>query len=52
LDESAYWMELQSESGIIAPVRLTELQKEVDELTAIFTTCVKNAKQKKDKQND
>jgi four helix bundle protein len=47
LDESAYWMELLSESGIIAPARLTELQKEVDELTAIFTTRVKNAKQRR-----
>jgi four helix bundle protein len=52
LDEAAYWMELLSESGIIAPARLTELQKEVDELTAILTTCVKNAKQKKENKTD
>jgi four helix bundle protein len=44
LDESAYWIELLSESGIVLPSRLTELQKEADELTAILTTCVKNAK--------
>jgi four helix bundle protein len=48
LEESAYWVELLSESGIVAPARLTELQKETDELTAIFITCVKNAKKRKD----
>jgi four helix bundle protein len=46
LDESAYWMELLSESSMVAPARLTDLQREVDELTAIFTTCVKKAKEK------
>src|SRR5258708_26433121 len=44
LDESAYWMELLSESGIVVPARLTELQTEAGELTAILITCVKNAK--------
>ena len=47
MDESAYWMELLSESGIVAPARLIELQKEADELTAILVTCVKKAKQRK-----
>ncbi len=47
LDESAYWMELLSESGMVVPSRLTELQAEADELTAIFITCVKKAKAKK-----
>src|SRR5437588_9754117 len=44
LEESAYWMELLCESGIIMPNRLSELQREADELTAIFITCVKKAK--------
>jgi four helix bundle protein len=46
LEEAAYWMELLSESAIVVPGRLCELQKEADELTAILITCVKNAKQK------
>jgi hypothetical protein len=45
-------MELLSESGIVASTRLTELQKEADELTAIFTACVKAAKRRKAKQAD
>jgi four helix bundle protein len=49
LEEAAYWMELLSESGIVVPARLTELQKEADELTAILITCVKKAKQKRRK---
>ncbi|MCY2967362.1 MAG: four helix bundle protein [Planctomycetota bacterium] len=44
LDESTYWMELLSESEIIAPARLTDLQAEANELTSIFVTCIKNAK--------
>ena len=47
LEESAYWMELLSESSIVVPARLTELQTEADELTAILITCVKNAKEKR-----
>jgi four helix bundle protein len=52
LDESAYWMELLSESGIVASSRLTELEEEADELTAILTACVKAAKQRKAKPAD
>ena len=47
LDESAYWMELLTESAIVPPARLKELQAEANELTAILVTCVKNAKKKK-----
>ena len=36
-----------SESGILPAKRLAELCKETDELIAIFTTCVRNAKRKK-----
>jgi len=49
LEESAYWMELLSEGGIVVPARLSELQKEADELTAILITCVKKARQKDEK---
>ena len=44
LEESAYWMELLAEASIIDPKLLTDLQKETEELTAILTTCAKNAK--------
>jgi len=47
LEESVYWIELLAESGIIAPPRLEDLQKEADELTAIFITCVRKTKQKR-----
>jgi four helix bundle protein len=44
LDESLYWFELLVE-GSIAPVsRLSGLMDEADELTAIFVTIIKNAK--------
>jgi four helix bundle protein len=35
-DETAFWLELLSESGIVKPERLRELYREADELTAIF----------------
>jgi four helix bundle protein len=47
LDETEYWLELLVESEIVAVERLTELRKEASELIAIFTTCVKNAKAKR-----
>jgi four helix bundle protein len=47
LDETAYWLELLADSGILPAKRLDELRKETDELIAIFTTCVRNAKRKK-----
>ena len=47
LDESAYWLELLGESGIVEQQRLSALQQETDELTAILVTCSKNAKRKR-----
>ena len=44
LDESAYWLELLADSGIITPDRLKPLSQETSELIAIFTTIVKKAK--------
>jgi four helix bundle protein len=44
LEETSYWLELLSESGIVPEHRLTELVKEADELAAILVTCVKRAK--------
>jgi four helix bundle protein len=44
LDETAYWLELLVEGGVVAAERLTELLREANELTAILVACVKNAK--------
>ncbi|HXD10083.1 MAG TPA: four helix bundle protein [Anaerolineales bacterium] len=44
LDETGYWLELLAEGKIMPAERLVDLQKENDELTAIFVTAVKTAK--------
>jgi four helix bundle protein len=44
LDETGYWLELLVESNIVPSERLSDLQKETDELTAIFVSSVKTAK--------
>jgi four helix bundle protein len=45
-DESAYWLELISESNIIKKNLLEDLLKEANELTAIFTSSGRTAKQR------
>jgi four helix bundle protein len=47
LDESAYWLELLVESGVMAEDRMNPLLKETDELIAIFVTIVTRLKRKK-----
>ena len=44
LDETGYWLELLAESKIMPTERFIDLQKENDELTAIFVASVKTAK--------
>jgi four helix bundle protein len=44
LEETAYWLELLSESGLIPPEKLSALQDECHQLLAIFTTISKKAK--------
>jgi four helix bundle protein len=44
LDETAYWLELLSDGGIVRPKRLFDLRQETNELIAIFTASVKTAK--------
>jgi hypothetical protein len=44
LDETAYWLELLLESGIIASSQMKSLHQECDELLAIFTTISKKTK--------
>ncbi|MBI4760316.1 MAG: four helix bundle protein [Chloroflexi bacterium] len=44
LDETGYWLELLIEGGVIKPEKLGDLQKETEELIAIFVASVKTAK--------
>lgn len=46
LEETIYWLELLIEAKIIPAKKLQGLMNESSELTAIFVTCVKNAKRK------
>ena len=45
LEETHYWLELLSESGISKPEQLTPLRTECNELTAIFVTILKRSKE-------
>jgi four helix bundle protein len=45
LEETAYWLELLEDSGIVKPDKLSALRKECDELTAIFVTILKRSKE-------
>ena len=47
LDETVYWLELLSESGIVKPDRLKPLTDECEELIAMFVTMAKNVKYRK-----
>jgi len=44
LEESAYWLELLVEAGIVSATKLQPLRNECDELTAIFVTIIKRAR--------
>lgn len=44
LDETGYWLELFAESNIMPVEKLVDLQKETNELTAIFVASVKTTK--------
>ena len=44
LDETAYWLELLVEGEIVPAAKLAELQKETDELTAIFVSSINTSK--------
>ena len=44
LDESSYWFELLAESGTSTSALLEDLQKECNELLAIFTAISKKCK--------
>jgi four helix bundle protein len=44
IEETAYWLELIVEGGIVPAGKLAPLRQETDELIAIFVTIVKKAK--------
>ena len=44
LDETAYWLELLVEGGIVPALKLADLQKETDELIAIFVSSINTSK--------
>jgi four helix bundle protein len=46
LEESAYWLELLVDAGIVRSDKLSSLREECDELTAIFVTIINRAKDK------
>ena len=45
-DESAYWLELLVESGIVPQAKLTDLMRECDEITAIIVASIRTAKRR------
>ena len=50
-DESAYWLELLVESGLVRASLLEELMQEADELVAITVATIRSTKQKETKQS-
>ena len=44
LEETAYWLELLSDGGVMSSRRLEPLQTEAEELTKILVTMVKKVK--------
>ncbi len=44
LEETAYWLELLAESGIVKAEALADLRQETDELTAILVASAKTQK--------
>jgi four helix bundle protein len=45
LEETGYWLEVLTDAGIAPPKQLEPLLRECDELTAIFVTIIKRAKE-------
>jgi len=45
-DESAYWLELLVESGILPHTKLADLMRECDEITAIIVASIRTAKRR------
>ena len=50
LEETAYWLELRAESGMVDAKKLTGLRNEADQLTAILVTSAKSLKTRRSKR--
>lgn len=50
-DESAYWLELISECQLVAPQRITDLQREIGEILAVTVASIKTPRQKLENQS-
>jgi len=50
LDETAYWLELLIEGEIAPAAKLADLQKETDELIAIFVSSINTSKRNNSKK--
>jgi four helix bundle protein len=48
-DETQFWLELLSESGLVQEEKLVQARKEAGDLTAIFTASYHTAKAKHSK---
>ena len=49
LDETAYWLELLGEGEIVSVAKLADLQKETNELVAIFVSSINTSKRNNSK---
>ena len=47
LEETMYWLELLTDSGILKEKRLTDIRQEADELAAILVASVKTVKKRR-----
>jgi len=48
LEETAYWLELLGDAGIVKETRLANIRQEVIELTAILVASVRTAKKRRE----
>jgi four helix bundle protein len=46
-DECKYWLEIIMELGILSKIKVTNLHKEADELTAVFYSTIRSSKNRK-----
>ena len=44
VEETAYWLELLVDAELVIPEKLAPLQRECDELTAIFVSIIKSSR--------
>ena len=44
IEETAYWLELLVDAGLVSPEKLQPLRNESDELSAIFVTILRRSK--------